>query len=444
MRAALWLIGLFAAAVGLALLAGGNEGTVTLFWPPHRVDVSANLVLLALLALFALLHFVLRGLSAMLELPRQARRWRAQQRERATHALLLDALIQQQAGRCLRARKAAEAALAREQALSDAGNAPAHAGSLRALAHLTVAESAHALQNPALRNEHLAQALRAAQTPAAAPGLREGLQLRAARWALHERDAAAALAHLQALPAGAARRTAALRMRLKAQCLAGQHTQALRTARLLARHGAFSPHAARSLLRQLAGECLASTRDLGQLQAVWAALDAAERADAGLALHAAQRLLALGEPLAPSDPWLEPLWAHLLAAPGAGAASGEEDDDTRRARMAGVLQAALASQARSSGAPAGESGAAGASSWLARIEAACQARPGDAALHYLAGMACLYRGLWDQAGQQLTQAVRGQAPPELRRSAWRALAQLAGQRGDTAAALHAWQQAADA
>ena len=77
MRAALWLVGLFAAAVALALFAGDNEGTVTVFWPPHRVDLSVNLALLLLVGLFVLLHLALRALSAVFELPRQARRWRA-------------------------------------------------------------------------------------------------------------------------------------------------------------------------------------------------------------------------------------------------------------------------------------------------------------------------------------------------------------------------------
>ena len=80
MRAALWLMGLFAAAVALALFTGDNDGTVTIFWPPHRVDLSVNLVLLLLVGLFVLLHLALRALTAALELPRQARRWRAQQR----------------------------------------------------------------------------------------------------------------------------------------------------------------------------------------------------------------------------------------------------------------------------------------------------------------------------------------------------------------------------
>jgi HemY protein len=113
MRTALWLLAVFAAAVALALFAGGSQGTVTVFWPPYRVDLSVNLALLLLALVFGLLYAALRGFGLLLQLPRQARRWRAQQRERATHALLLDALTQYSAGRFLRARKAAEAALAR-------------------------------------------------------------------------------------------------------------------------------------------------------------------------------------------------------------------------------------------------------------------------------------------------------------------------------------------
>ena len=37
MRAALWFLALFGIAVAVALFAGNNQGTVTLFWPPHRV-----------------------------------------------------------------------------------------------------------------------------------------------------------------------------------------------------------------------------------------------------------------------------------------------------------------------------------------------------------------------------------------------------------------------
>src|SRR3954468_14971063 len=110
MRATLWLLALFGIAVAGALFAGNNQGTVTLFWPPYRVDVSLNLVLLLLVAAFVFLHAALRALSALFDLPRQALRWRNLQKERGMHALLLDSLSHLISGRFIRARKSAEAA----------------------------------------------------------------------------------------------------------------------------------------------------------------------------------------------------------------------------------------------------------------------------------------------------------------------------------------------
>jgi len=80
--------------------------------------------------------------------------------------------------------------------------------------------------------------------------------------------------------------------------------------------------------------------------------------------------------------------------------------------------------------------------WLARIEAAHQANPRDASLQYLAGMACMQHKLWGKAQQLLTQATRNIKDPVLRRNAWGALAQLAEERGDAAAASAAWKHAA--
>ena len=48
----MWLLALFGVAVAAALFAGNNQGTVTLFWPPYRIDVSLNMALLAMVAAF--------------------------------------------------------------------------------------------------------------------------------------------------------------------------------------------------------------------------------------------------------------------------------------------------------------------------------------------------------------------------------------------------------
>ena len=119
MEWALWLLGLFAVAVAGAFITGQNEGTVTLFWPPYRLDMSLNLAVLLSVLGFGFLYFVLRGTAMLLDLPKQARRWRMLQKERAMHATMLDALAFMLTGRYVRSRKAAQQALEMEQDLRE-------------------------------------------------------------------------------------------------------------------------------------------------------------------------------------------------------------------------------------------------------------------------------------------------------------------------------------
>ena len=332
MRAALWLIGLFGMAVAAALFAGSNQGTVTLFWAPYRLDLSLNLAIAIIVLAFVLLYAALRALAALLQMPHQARRWRSQQKERAMHHSLLEALSHQQAGRFLRARKSALAALAMEESLAETHAAVPHGMRLRAAAHMVAADASHALQDRQQRDHHWREVLAnaPAQGNAQEQEMREGAQMRAARWALDDRDASDALRRLAELPQGAARRTIALRIRLKASRLAGQTSTALDTARLLAKHRAFSPAAAASVVRGLVLESINEARDTTQLQHFWLSLDTEERAMPEIALPAASRLMALGGEAAQARAWLLPVWERLLsharpaqrippAAPGPGA-----------------------------------------------------------------------------------------------------------------------------
>ena len=422
MRAALWLLALFGVAVAAALFAGNNQGTVTLYWPPYRIDLSLNMVVLLLVGSFVTVHAALRALAALLELPHQARRWRVQQKERAMHASLLDALTHMLGGRFIRSRKAALAALSQEQALTGGGDAVPHGGQLRALAHMIAAESSHALQDRATRESHLHEALQ--QAPARGSvneqEMREGAQMRAARWSLDDRDAAAALERLAALPQGAARRTLALRIKLKAARQARLTQDALETARLLGKHRAFSPSAAQSIVRGLASELISGAHDVAQLQQAWMSLETSERNMPELAIHAAQRLAMLGGDAAQVRAWLLPVWERMVDLP-----------DALAEHHALKLVRALESGLDALDGP-----------WLARIESAQQANPRDARLQYLAGMACLKRQLWGKAQQLLTQAALQLSDAALRASAWRHLAELAEQRGDQAAAAEAWKKAA--
>src|SRR3569832_1221290 len=307
MSAALWLLALFGIAVAIALFAGNNQGTVTLFWPPWRVDLSLNLVLLVLVAAFVLLHVALGALAALFDMPRQALRWRTQQKERAMHAAMLDSVSHLLSGRFIRARKSAEGALALVWSLAVGGFAPANGAQLRTLAHVLAAESAQSLQDKAAREEHMSLALEEGGARDAQE-TREGALMRAARWSLDDRDPEAAMGWLKELPQGASRRTLALRMKLKAARLAHRTADALETARLLTKHRAFSASAADSIVRGLATDMLNGAHDAQQLQRTWLSLEPGERAMPELAVHAAQRLIALGGDARVAREWLLPVW----------------------------------------------------------------------------------------------------------------------------------------
>ena len=415
MRAALWLLALFGIAVAIALFAGNNQGTITLFWPPWRVDLSLNLVLLVLVGAFVFLHFALGALAALFDMPRQALRWRTQQKERAMHAAMLDAVSHLLSGRFIRARKSAETVLGQEKSLAGGGHALANGAQVRTLAHLLAAESAQALQDKPAREEHLKLALEEGAARDAQE-TREGALLRAARWSLDDRDPDMAMAWLRELPQGAARRTLALRIKLKAARLARQTADALETARLLSKHRAFSSTAAESIVRGLATDMLNGAHDAQQLQRTWHSLEETERAMPELAMHAARRLVVLGGDAEVARGWLLPVWEqqHQLG-------------DAMKVKLACALESGLDSI----------DGA-----WLARIEAAQRANPRDATLQYLAGMACMKRQLWGKAQQLMGQAAPSLQDRGLQRNAWRAVAQLAEQRGDMEAAAQAWKKAA--
>jgi HemY protein len=286
---------------------------------------------------------------------------------------------------------------------------------LRTLAHLLAAESARSLQDKGAREEHLQLALQQGSAREAQEA-REGALMRAARWSLDDRDPETAMGWLKELPQGASRRTLALRTKLKAARLARQTAEALETARLLAKHRAFSPSAAASLVRGLATDLLNGAHDAQQLQRTWLSLEAGERAMPELAIHAAQRLVTLGGDAALAREWLLPVWEQQ-----------HDLGDTLKVKLVRTLEAGL------EGIDA---------EWLARIEGAQRANPRDATLQYLAGVACMKRQLWGKAQQLMGQAAMGLQDAKLHRDAWRAVAQLAEQRGDAESAAQAWKRAA--
>ncbi len=425
MRIALWFVGLFGVAVALALFASGNGSTITVFWPPHRVDLSLNLVVLLLGLLFVLMHFALRALAALFALPGQARSWRIAHHERAMHGALLDALSHLIAGRYIRAKKAAELVLAREAAMTRGGEIGADATKLRVLAHLLAAESAQSLQDRSSRETHFQLAL--AQTTRNDAGVtREGVLLRAVRWSLEDRDAAGALDWLEQLPSGVARRTVALRLRLKASRQANKADVALETARLLAKHRAFSVVQAQGLVRALAIEFIHTARDPEQLWGIWSRLESAEKHTPEVACEAAGCLLEMGGSTDTAFEWLLPIWERMVSSP-------ESVGTDQKVALIRIMQNGFSAAQEAID-----------SAWLSRIERAQMSYPGDASLQYLAGMACLHLKLWGKAQQLISHCIPRLHDVELLSCAWQTLAELAQRQGDDAQAAVSWKNAAQA
>lgn len=425
MRVSLWLLALFGAAVAAALFAGSNPGSVTVFWPPYRIDLSLNLVLVVLLATFLLVHVAMRALSALFSIPREARMWRQRQRERSVQLSLLDAYAQLIAGRFVRAKKAAETVVDQVDHLAGGDDKLAHAGQLRSIAHLLAAESAHALQDRTSREVHYRAALEQAAR-GLAPEASEGARLRAARWALDDHDAVLALQNLDDLGQGPGRRTLALRMRLKASRMAGRTIMALEAARLLAKHHALSQTAARGVLQGLAIELVQAAHDPAQLVQAWHRLEAVERTLPDVANAAARRMLVVGGDPVVCRQWLLPVWEQMLTQPGG---MGQQ-------QCVDLVRALELSFANDQDALEDD--------WLTRIESAQLSHPGDAVLQYLAGVTCMRLQLWGKARQLLQQALVRLQDSGLRRDAWRLLAELALRHGDTEAATEAWRNAAQA
>jgi HemY protein len=381
------------------------------------------MVLLTLLLLFLLTHFALKAVEAMFAMPGQARSWRIRHQERVMYAALLEALSHLVAGRFIRAKKAAELVLAREQAMARSGESWPHAARLRVLAHLLAAESAQALQDKPSREIHFQQALVQAALPDAS-GTGDGVQLRAVRWALEDRDASAALDWLAQMPLGVARRTVALRLRLKVARLAGQPELALETARLLVKHKAFAGASAQSLIRALVLELIQTASDPDQLQAVWGKLDSVEQREPELAVVAAGKLIRMGGNVNQAFGWLLPVWERMVT-PGQGLGYDQKIVLIR------VMENGFS-----------VAGSAIDMLWLSRIERAQLTDPGDACLQYLAGVACLHLQLWGKAQQLIRHALPRLEDAGLLTRAWQVLAELAQRQGDDQEATVAWKNAA--
>ncbi len=412
MRAVIWLIILAVLAVLAATVAGHNDGLVSIHWLGWRADISFNLFLILMVVSFLAIHSLIRGLDGLFNLPDKARRWRLSQRDRLAQAALRQGLALYMAGRYTRAHKACQRAIAIQADTPELKLDP----EFTALAHMLSAGSLHRLQDRPRRDEHLQRALDLGRLAKGSRATEEGARLLAAECALDDRDAERALRDLADLPAGVARRTQALRLKLQASRLARHSVEALRTARLLAKHQGFTKGAAEGLLRTLALTALDEARDADQLRLRWQELDSVDRQDPLVTAQAAERMARLGQ-AAEARQWLAPWWDRLATLPA--------DTVDALCQALTVARPGLETE------------------WLPRLDAASTLALRHPRLALCVGLALMERQLWGKARTLLMSAAHhDELAPEQRREAWIALGLLAEQNQQTDEAARCFRLAA--
>ena len=362
----MWVLAVFALAVGLSLAAHLNDGYAILVFPPYRAELSLNFAILLGLAGFTLGYLLLRLVAHTLRLPLHVREFRLRRRETKGRAALLAALQALFEGRFARAEKSAGEAY-------ELGQAPA-------LSALIAARAAGELRELERRDQWLA---RADGQDKDARQARLAVQ---ASLLLDDRRYDEALAVLRELSASGPKRIATQRMLLKAHQRLGHWDEVRRLAAALGKRGALAEVAAAQLritaqveaLRQQAG-------DAAGLAQCWQHTD--DRLDARVARTAAQLFIALGDCRR----------AHEIIAAALDAEWSEE---------------LILLYGECTGAD-----------FLAQIERAekwLKSRPHERALLLTLGRLCLQQELWGKAQSYLEASLSEQAS----RSAHVALAQL--------------------
>lgn len=375
MRILLWLLVLFALAIGLAVLARFNPGNVVLFYPPYRVDLSLNFFLLGMLLSFIALYVLIRAVRMTQELPGRVIAYRRQKREHDGNKALRDSLRAFFEGRFGHAEKAA----------ARAAGLPENTG----IAALIGARAAHRMRQTGRRDSWLAS------TDSDA-GLKVARLMTTLELQVDDHQSKAALKTVDELNANGARHIQALQWALKANQQAKNWREVLRLTQTLDKRNALYP-ALSNRLREMAYDALLSdsAHDAESIRRLWAGVPQADR--------------------------LKP----FIAARAAYAFSSRGLHDEARALLERALAAAwdnrLVRAYRDSTADAGSPALL---AQIERCESWLEKRPTDAELELTLGMFCLRQKLWGKARRHLEQALSDAVEPRTVREAHLSLAQL--------------------
>ena len=389
MKYLLWILGLFGAAVALAI-ASHNPAYVLLVYPPYRIELSLMLFVLLMLALFVFGYGLTRLLLAAMHLPAYVKKFRMERAQGKARELLDETLAAFFEGRYAAAEKAAARAM--------------ELGDTSALHPIIAARAAHELREYEKRDAYLAAA------EEKSTGDSTMRLLATTKFMLDQHDPRAALHALQQLRAsGVKSHVGALSLELKAQQQAGNWDEVLHVLEQLEKREAIDVTLAAQLRQQAWLEKIGQQDDLPGLTACLKQLPAELKRRGKVAAAAARALIALGGcPLAQQllADSLNAQWdSELVALYGDCRAA----DRTSHDAIAQIEQA---------------------EKWLKQHQ-------DDAGLLLALGKLCLHQGLWGKA-QNYLDASLSVSPSH---AAYTALAQLAEKLGKPAEAASCYQRA---
>lgn len=378
LRGLLWLALLFVLAVVLATVGHFDAGQVLIVYPPYRVDVSLNLVVVGIIAAFIVLYALIRIGRNVWTMPQRVAAYRVRSKEAKAHAALREAIGNLYAGRFSRAEKAAREALSLESNKGAAG--------------LVAAVAAHRMREYVRRDEWLGAI--------DAPDWQDARLMASADMRADGRDPDGALTALTEMQAQGTRRIHAQQIALRAQQQLKNWAEVLKLVKTLEKREALHPAVAVRLRQQAAENLLRDRRhDPDALLALWNSLAPAERQSPRLADLAAELLITLnrhqGARKIVEDALAHNWDARLL----------RRYPDTAQADALPLIQ---------------------------KAEAWRKERPEDPDLLFALGRLCLHQQLWGKAQAFLESALRlADDNDALVIRTHRALARLFEQLGDT-------------
>ncbi|MDR1062784.1 MAG: heme biosynthesis protein HemY [Azoarcus sp.] len=276
MRVLIWVITIFAVAVGFAMLVDRNWGNVYFFVPHWYFQMSIKLFAVLLFIGFVVAHLLTRLIQNAVALPSAIGQWRERRRRQRADRALREALLAFHEGRYAQALKFAE----------KAGAASDHP----ATAALLAARAAHALRDePRYRiwMERLAGGEKKAQV---------ARLMTEAELAINSRNFEEAAEKLEILRRDGHRHIAALRLSLRVASALRHWEDVLKLTRQLRKHKALTEEQAQPLLRRANIERLREAADDDDvLVKAWEAIPAQERDDRRLVAGAVPLLARAGK-----------------------------------------------------------------------------------------------------------------------------------------------------